>query len=49
MKKKSALKFEVVSDAGTKLFVTRFDEMNRIYNHTDAICFDAERLYLIGQ
>lgn len=49
MKKKSALKFEVVSDAGTELFVTRFDEMNQIYNHTDAICFDAEKLYLVGQ
>ena len=49
MKKQAASKFEVVSDAGTTLFVNRFEEMNRIYNHTEVICFDANKLYLLGE
>lgn len=47
MKKKATQQFEVISDAGTDTFVKRFEEMNRIYNHTSTICFDNERIYLV--
>lgn len=47
MKKKATTKFEAISDAGTKVFVERFEEMNRIYNYTSSICFDNERIYLV--
>ncbi len=41
--------FDKVSDAGTSTFVERFDEINRIYNHTASICFDYENIYFIEQ
>lgn len=47
MKKKVTQQFEVISDAGTDTFGARFEKMNRIYNHTSAICFDNERIYLV--
>ena len=47
MKKKATQRFESISDAGTETFLMRFEEMNRIYNHTTAICFDHERIYLV--
>lgn len=47
MKRKSVHRFEVISDAGTSGFITQFDEMNRIYNYTTAICFDDEKIYLV--
>lgn len=47
MKKKASTRFEVISDAGTEVFVARFEEMNRIYNYTSSICFDNEKIYLV--
>lgn len=47
MKKKASTKFEAISDAGTEVFVERFEEMNQIYNYTSSICFDNERIYLV--
>ena len=47
MKKKARIRFEAISDAGTSVFVQKFDDINRIYNHTSSICFDAERIYLL--
>lgn len=47
MKKKASKRFELMSDAGTEIIVKRFEEINRIYNHTDLICFDNERIYLV--
>lgn len=47
MKKKASARFEVISDAGTEIFVAKFEEMNRIYNYTSSICFDNEKVYLV--
>lgn len=47
MKKETTLKFEEISNAGTESFIIRFEEMNRIYNYTDTICFDKEKIYLV--
>jgi len=47
MKKKAPRRFEAISDAGTGIFITKLDEMSRIYNYTRAICFDRERVYLV--
>ena len=47
MKKKARIRFEAISDAGTSVFVQKFDDINRIYNHRSSICFDAERIYLL--
>lgn len=46
MKDKAGKRFEIIEDAGTENFVMRFDEINRIYNHTKAIYFDSEKIYL---
>ena len=42
MKKNAANRFEVISNAGTEIFMEKFEEMNRIYNYTSSICFDNE-------
>jgi hypothetical protein len=47
MKKQSAAMFEAIEESGTQIFVSRFDEINRIYNHTDSIYFDKEKVYLL--
>ena len=47
MKKKASARFEVISDAGTEVFIAKFEEMNQIYNYTSSICFDNEKIYLV--
>lgn len=47
MKKKASLRFEVTSDAGTGIYITKLNEMNRIYNYTSEIFMDRERVYLV--
>lgn len=47
MKKKASQRFEEISDAGTEIFLMKFEEMNRIYNYTASICFDNEKIYLV--
>lgn len=47
MKKQAVQTLEVIGSAGTDMFIKKFEEMNRIYNHTDAICFDNEKIYLV--
>ena len=47
MKKQSAAMFETIEESGTQVFVSRFEEINRIYNHTDSIYFDKEKIYLL--
>lgn len=48
MKHKAATNFERISDSGVDSFLSKFDEMDRICNHTEIICFDEERIYLIA-
>ena len=49
MKKQSADMFEAIEESGTQVFVSRFDEINRIYNHTNSIYFDKEKIYLLQE
>jgi hypothetical protein len=38
-----------VKDPGTKVFVEKIDDLNRIYNHTSEICFDKDKIYLVAK
>ena len=40
--------FAALGDPGTQVFVSRLDDMVRIYNHTVEIGFDKEKIYLIA-
>lgn len=48
MKKKAVRRFADISNPGTAVFVDKMTDMIQIYNHTEQICFDAKRIYLIG-
>lgn len=48
MKKKAVRRFADISNPGTAVFVDKMADMIQIYNHTEQICFDAKRIYLIG-
>lgn len=39
--------FAKLSNPGTGLFVERLSDMAQIYNHTDRICFDDQKIYLV--
>lgn len=39
--------FAEVSNPSTAGFVSRLEDMNNIYNHTQEICFDEESIYLV--
>lgn len=48
MKKKAVYRFANISNPGTTIFVERMEDMIQIYNHTEQICFDDKKIYLIG-
>lgn len=48
MEKKAVHQFASLSNSGTRVFIDRMEDMIQIYNHTEQICFDNERLYLVG-
>lgn len=48
IEKKIVEQFSAVSNPGTRVFIERLDEMNRIYNHTEQIFFDDKRIYLVA-
>ena len=48
MKKKAVRRFADISNPGTAVFVDKMADMIQIYNHTEQICFDDKRIYLIG-
>lgn len=49
MEKKAVHQFAVLNNSGTHIFVNKMEDMIQIYNHTEQICFDKERLYLVGE
>lgn len=49
MERKTLKEFAGISNPGTNMFVEQMDEMIQIYNHTSQICFDNERIYLVGK
>jgi len=40
--------FAEISSPKTSVFVTRMEDMIQIYNHTEQICFDDKRIYLVA-
>ena len=48
METKVIRSFAVLGDPGTQAFISRLDDMVRIYNRTSQIGFDKEKIYLIA-
>ena len=40
--------FTALHNPGTGVFMDKMEDMIRIYNHTDKICFDDKKIYLIA-
>lgn len=40
--------FSEMSDPRIGVFTRKMDDMIQIYNHTEVICFDKEKIYLVG-
>jgi hypothetical protein len=41
--------FSVLGNPETSVLTERMEDMIQIYNHTESICFDRERIYLVGE
>ena len=41
--------FAKLSNTSTMMVVEKMEDLNQIYNHTENICFDSERIYLVGE
>lgn len=41
--------FAAIRNPGTGVFTEKMSEMIQIYNHTAKICFDSEKIYLVGE
>lgn len=48
MEQKAVKTFETIGDPGTKVFVEKMEDIVQIYNHTEQICFDNEKIYLLA-
>lgn len=48
MKEKAVHAFATISNPETRVFVDKMEDMIQIYNHTEQICFDSDRIYLVG-
>lgn len=48
MKEKAVHAFAAISNPETRVFVDKMEDMIQIYNHTEQICFDSDRIYLVG-
>ena len=40
--------FSEMSEPRTSVFIEKMDDMIQIYNHTEVICFDKDKIYLVG-
>lgn len=47
MEKEAVHRFAALSNPGTLVFMDKMEDMIQIYNHTEQICFDNEKIYLI--
>lgn len=41
--------FSEMSNPRISVFTEKMDDMIQIYNHAEVICFDKERVYLVGE
>ncbi len=47
IEKKAVHRLASLSNPGTGIFVKQMEDMIRIYNHTEQICFDEKKIYLV--
>lgn len=48
MEKEAVHRFAALSNPGTHVFMDKMEDMIQIYNHTEKICFDEKRIYLVA-
>ncbi len=48
LEEKAVREFAALGNPGTRVLTERMQDMVQIYNHTEQICFDRERIYLVG-
>lgn len=48
MKGKAVHQFALISNPETRVFVEKMEDLIQIYNHTEQICFDDKKIYLVG-
>lgn len=48
MEKEAVHRFASISNPGTRVFMEKMEDMIQIYNHTEQICFDDKRIYLVA-
>lgn len=48
MEKEAVYRFASISNPGTRVFMDKMEDMIQIYNHTEQICFDDKRIYLVA-
>ena len=49
LEERAVHEFAILGNPGTSILTERMNDMVQIYNHTDSICFDHERIYLVGE
>ena len=47
MEKEAVRRFASIGNPGVGTIVDKMDDMIKIYNHTEQICFDDKRIYLV--
>ena len=48
MEKEAVHRFAAISNPSTRVFIDKMEDMIQMYNHTEKICFDDKRIYLIA-
>ncbi|MGI6042052.1 MAG: hypothetical protein ACOYBH_07525 [Candidatus Alectryocaccobium sp.] len=48
IEKKAVQQFAALSNSRINVFVNKMEDMIRIYNHTERICFDDKQIYLVA-
>lgn len=48
MKRDVLTTFAEISNPNTRVFMDKMSDWIRIYNHTEEICFDKEKIYLVA-
>ena len=49
MEKEAIYRFASLSNPGTRVFIDKMEDMIRIYNHTNQVCFDNKCIYLVSE
>ena len=49
LEEKAVRELSILGNPGTSIITERMKDMVQIYNHTEHICFDRERIYLVGE